>query len=319
MFELTEEDEIKKNISFFQELIKLCMHSNTEQNFSVVLYKGMIDKMNQRSIQPFPIKLEVIQDRDLKDTIMQINRSFNNALLNFIESIDIDACKGDQNFEITENREILDDDKYYEMLCTLLIPCYMAQTVIDDKILTGQKAKGRQIGDKFQITCSCSEKRYIKNCMFADLDAFISQKSKVIKALKVKRKKGEIPIVKSVPAEMGKHHNHVTPDGKSFDSLNKLSYRNKSVLILLQKLGLFNVVFGRFDKNEIKTIGTMSIYSVTETEIQDIVRVRFFAETGFRIDTDLYFPKGIGKLLYQYFQKEQLVYKNVYELVEQIE
>lgn len=278
----------------------------------------MIDKICQRTIQPFPINIQAIADSDLKNTILQINKSFNHALLESIESIDIDECCGEQEFEIINENGISEDDNYYEMFCTLLIPCYSKQADIDDKILTGNKKAGRHIGDNFQIQCRCSECNYIKQCVFSGIDELIPDKEKVIESLKEKKKKKEILIVDNVSAEIGDHHNHVQEDGKKFSTLNELSAKNKRVLKLLQKLGLFKIIFGRFTSKGVKAAGTMSIYSVNKKNTQDIVTVKFNAETGFQIITDLYFPKGIGQLLDDYFKKNQITYQNMSELVDKM-
>ena len=60
----------------------------------------------------------------------------------------------------------------------------------------------------------------------------------------------------------------------------------------------------------------MSIKNVEEKEQQDIVSVKFSAETGMLIITSLYFPKGVGEILHNYYYSEQLTHKNVSELIE---
>ena len=65
-----------------------------------------------------------------------------------------------------------------------------------------------------------------------------------------------------------------------------------------------------------REVGSMGIQSVREEKTQDILIVKFSVETGMVIETFLYFPKGMGKLLYTYFQNEQMLYKNVSELIE---
>lgn len=239
-------------------------------------------------------------------------------MLESIESIDIDECSGEQEFKIIDENGIAEDDSYYEMFCMLLIPCYSKHEDIDDRILTGIKKDGRQIGDHFQIQCSCFDYNYIKQCMFSGIDEFISDKEKVIEFLKEKKRKKEITIVDIVSAEIGEHHNHVQADGKKFSTLSELSIKNKKVLKLFQNLGLFRIVFGRFTSQGVKAAGTMTIYSISKKNTQDIVTVKFNAETGFQIITDLYFPKGIGQLLQDYFKKNQITYKNMSELVDKI-
>lgn len=318
MFELSDAQEIENNISFFLKMIKLCTKQDSNQRLQILLYKGMVERMCRRTIQPFPINIQAILDSDLRKTIMQINTSFNHALIEAIESIDIDECSGEQEFVITDEKGMSEDDNYYEMFCTLLIPCYSHQTHIEDQILTGIKRDGKHIGDKFQIDCTCSECKYTKKCVFSGIDDFISEEEKVIDSLKEKKKNGEIPVVNSVLAEMGDHHNHVQANAKSFSTLSDLSLKNKKVLKLLRYLGLNKIIFGRFTSQGIKEAGTMSIYSVDEKETQDIVTVKFNAETGFQLMTDLYFPKGVGRLLFKYFNTNQMVYQNVSELLDKL-
>lgn len=90
MFELSDTQEIENNISFFLKMIKLCTKSDNNQRLHPLLYKGLFEKICQRAIQPFPINIHTIVDSDLRKTILQINKSFNHALLESIESIDID-------------------------------------------------------------------------------------------------------------------------------------------------------------------------------------------------------------------------------------
>ena len=318
MFELSDNSEIKSNIYFFQKLIELCTKPDNNQRIHLLLYKGIIEKIRQREVIPFPINISTITDYELKKIILQINHSFSNALLEAILSIDIDECGGDQDFQINNGNENIEYDIYQEMFWTLLIPCYSKSTSIDEKIITGSKKNGGQIGDNFEIECSCVKTKYKKKYIFSGIDDFISEKEKIIIFLKEKKKKGEIPVTDNVLAEMGKHHNHVQADKKGFSTLKDLSLKNKRVLILLQKLGLFKVVFGRFSPTGVKEKGTMTISSVDEKGTQDIVFVKFNAETGFQIITTLYFPNGIGKLLYNYFKTTQLNYHNVSELVDKI-
>lgn len=318
MFELSDIHEIENNISFFFKLIKLCTKQKNEQRMHIVLYQGIVDKICKREIQPFPIDFQEISDPDLRTTIMQINNSFNHLLFESIVGIDIDDCSGAQEFVIHDEDGIAKDDNYYEMFCTLLIPCYSQNVHIDDRILTGIKKDGKHIGDKFEIECNCTKYHYSKKCVFSGIEEFISEKEKAIELLREKRKKGEIVTVDSVIAELGDHHNHVQADGKKFSSLKELSYKNKRVLKLFQELGLYKIIFGRFTSKGVKETGTMRIYCVKECDTQDIIEVKFHAETGFQLLTELYFPKGIGQLLYDYFKTDTLMYQNVSELLEKI-
>lgn len=310
MFDLSDEEEIKNNISFFEKIINLC----NEKRLSILLYKDMISRISNREIQPFPIKLENISDKDLKETIIQLNRSFSYALLRMFESIDIAECTGNQEFKIYDGNEIEKDDNYFEMFVTLLLPCYLKTVEIEDIILTGNKKSGKQIGDRFRIECDCSQGSYTKNCIFSGIEELTSEKEKILDLLREKKTNGEICITSSIPAELGNHHDHV--QAKSFSTLNDLTFKNKRVLKLFREVGLKKIIFGRFLAQGGKLTGSIKIYDIEQKDTQDIIKAKFIAETGFEIVTDLYFPKDIGMLLFKYFQKERITYQNMSELLE---
>lgn len=318
MFELSNEQEISDNIPFFINVIKAALNKERRKSISIAVYRGMLERMQKRTIQPFPIQPSVIKDTELRKTILQLNNSFNNALIPYIENLDIDDCDGNQEFVVSNDTEMIKDNHYYELLSTLLVPCYSNNIVLDSKILTGNKTKGKHIGDTFELVCNCEVHEYKKRCLFVSADELISDKDKVIQELKLMKKNGEFSYSKKVTAFMGDHHNHVQKDGKKFSSINDLSSQNKTVLGLLRELGLFKIIFGKFTPKGKNVIGTMTIQDVCSADSQDIVTVNFTAETEMVIETILYFPRGIGELLKRYFKTETLTYQEVAKLIENI-
>lgn len=318
MFELSDEVEIKKNITFFQNIIKLTSSRSKCPAIQIALYKGMIEKLSMRSLHPFPIQISEVRDKELKRIILILNNQFSQALLYSIENLDIDECSGQQEFFVSDDQELMEDNNYYEMLCMLLIPCYSNKQIIDHRILTGIKKRGKQIGDTFDLECECHASKYRKKCVFSSVDEIIPIKEKAISELKHKIIKSEFSISTKVVAEMGSHHNHVQADGKKFNKLDDLSTKNKRVLNMLKYFGLFKIIFGAFTPKGVKEVGTMSIMRLEETSTLDILVVKFYAETEMQLETSLYFPKGIGKLLNAYFDSETLTYKSVLELMERI-
>lgn len=318
MFELSSEQEISDNITFYLDVIKIASSIEKEKRIFIAIYKGMIEKMQNREIQPFPIKIGMIQDIDLKDTIVQLNNSFSNALIKFIEDIDINQCSGNQEFEVSNDVEMKEDMHYFELLSTLLISCYSETIKLDSRILTGNKVKGKQIGDSFELVCKCDKNSYKQDYNFISTNKLFSEREKVVLELKKMKNNGEINISKTVDASMGNHHNYVQANGKKFSNLDDLSLRNRRVLSLLKKLGLLRIIFGKFKSKGMKEIGTMSIKKVDLKDSQDIVLVDFSSETNMVIETSLYFPKGVGGLLEHYFKSEKLTYKSVNELIDKM-
>lgn len=66
MFELSNEQEIRDNIAFFMKVIKIASYSEKSKRIPIAVYSGMVEKMQKRAIQPFPIQISIIQDRDLR-------------------------------------------------------------------------------------------------------------------------------------------------------------------------------------------------------------------------------------------------------------
>lgn len=316
MFELTDEQEIRDNLPFFSDILLFSSGSNQGEKLKLALYKGVVERLQRREIQPFPIKASKVKDKELKKTVLQINHSFSYMLMEAIESVDIDGCDGDQEFAV--DGENVEDNVYFELFSTLLIPCYSNESKVEDKILTGVKNVGKQIGDKCLLKCECEKQIYSKLCLFVGICDVISPKDRALYELKEKKKNGEILVVESVEATMSDHHNHVQADGKAFKDLDDLSFRNNCVLKFLQKVGLNKIIFERFTPEGVRTTGTFQIQKLEEKDTQDILIVKFSAETRMLFITSLYFPKGIGVLIKQYFQNEQLTYNNVNELIEKI-
>ena len=106
MFELSNEQEIRDNIAFFMKVIKIASYPEKSKRIPIAVYSGMVEKMQKRAIQPFPIQISMIQDRDLKSAIIQLNNLFSNALIRFVENIDIDECDGNQEFVVRNDKEM---------------------------------------------------------------------------------------------------------------------------------------------------------------------------------------------------------------------
>lgn len=316
MFELTDEQEIRENLTFFLRIIQFSSSSNRSERLKIALYNGVVERLQRRYIQAFPIQLSEINDKELKSIILTLNQSFRSILLGFIEELDISDCYGTQDFVV--DGEKVEDGKYYELFSTLLIPCYSEDPMIENRILTGVKRVGRQIGDECLLKCECERQTYSSKCSFVGIRDVISPKDLALYELKDKKRKGEIPVVGVVEATMSEHHNHVQADGKGFKNLDDLSSQNNYVLRMLQEAGLYKIVFGRFTSEGVRIKGSFQIQNLEEKDTQDILKVKFSAETGMVIITALYFPKGIGVLIKQYFQNEQLTYINVNELIERM-
>ena len=72
-----------------------------------------------RQVCPFPVNINDIKDKKLKEQILLINDAFNNSIMNNYLEIDIDECTGKQDFQTSrKDLEILDE--YFALFSMLL-------------------------------------------------------------------------------------------------------------------------------------------------------------------------------------------------------
>lgn len=295
MLMLNDDKEIEDNIDFFRKVISL---SNSRQ-ISVCLYKEILDQIMNRQVCPFPININDIKDKKLKEQILLINDAFNNSIMNNYLEIDIDECTGKQDFQTSrKDLEILNE--YFALFSMLLTPCY-SEHVISEKILVGNKKYGMQRGEHVSITCNCEGGEYNKLCLWAHPDDFLNEQQKALEKLRKCIAAGNL-YNKSPEVKKGDHHNHIQND--DFNCYEELSARNKRVLNYLRYLGLYRINFMNFSPDESCEIGTIKISKIKKTSDSDIIIGWLYGCVGFKIVVELYFPKGIGSALNEYVDGE---------------
>lgn len=305
MFMLQNEEAAKENIDFFRYIISL---SNTGQ-ISVCLYKEILDQLNNREINPFPININEIKDLEFKAALLQLNYSFVRTILNNHFLLDIDDCEGTQEF-VTSRSDLEKTNEYYALFGMLLTPCYSKQE-LSDKILIGKLNDGIIQGEQLEIECSCGEKQYKKKFLWTSPEELLSERQHAKEGLrKLLRKDGL--YVESPETKKGQHHNKIQKD--DFNSYSELCAKNKRVLNYLRYFGLCKIIFADFSPDTTYEYGAIKIINVEETSDWDIVVGWLYGCLDFRVKVNLYFPKGIGGLLNKYFDGEMLQ-KEVHELL----
>ena len=297
MFEIEDENEIRDNISFFHVLIYLC----TIGRINVFLYKELIEKMLARDVKPFPIYIGQVKDGDLRCKIQILNKAFVSTIMNNIKSLDLEECGGEQDFEVNGpqsdvNEFIKGDEKYYELLSILLHSCYNRTSDLSQCILTGRILKGRNIGDRFILTCKCLHNKFEKEYRFGSIEEFEKVEDRAYLKLNQTVLEQRFSFVPSPVIVRGDHHNKLQ-NNSDFTTFEGLSRTNKSVLLLLRKFGLSKIVFGEFHVDSSRAKGTIITYDVQFTDDNEIVKGWLFAETGYKHHIDMYFPKGVGNNL----------------------
>lgn len=109
MFLIEAEEEIRKNISFFNKVIRL----HQKNKVAIFIYQRWYEKLKEMSFQPFPISTLEIKDRNLKENILRLNSSFLHLMVDNFIVIEIDSCNGEQEF--ISDVKIVEDSEYYEL------------------------------------------------------------------------------------------------------------------------------------------------------------------------------------------------------------
>lgn len=305
MFAIQTEDAARKNIDFFRNIIEL----NNSGRISVCLYKEIIDQLSTREINPFPINIADVRDSRFKEALLQLNSSFARTIMSNYVLVDIDECKGLQEFE-TNRKDLEKTNEYYAFFEMLLTPCY-SEEKLSDKVLVGKTDEGIIQGERVKVECKCENYHYIKEFLWISPCDYLSEQQKAKEDLR-KLTIGKDLYVKSPEVKKGKHHNHIQKD--DFNCYEELAAKNKRVFNYLRSLGLCKIIFTEFSPDTRYEYGAIKITSIEETLDSDIVEGWLYACLDFRIKVKLYFPKEIGVALSRYSNGE-LLRKEMEELI----
>ena len=289
MLMLQGEEEIMNNIDFFRNIIDL---SNSKQ-ISLCLYEEVLKNIISRQIAPFPIKIQDIKDKELKESLLLLNDSFNRSIMNNYQKIDIDNCQGSQEFT-TDRMEFEKDSDYYAFFSMLLTPCY-ASYDISEKIMVGEKSRGLVKGEQVTILCNCEKANYERTYIWVSPEDLLTEQQKAVKKLSSIIKENNVSFVSSPEIKKSEHHNHV--QGEDFNCYKQLSSQNKRVLNYLRYFGLYRIIFENFSPDTSYEVGTVKIVKVAENDNSDIIAGWFYGCMDFKIFVEMYFPKGIGRAL----------------------
>lgn len=306
MFMLQKEEEVVQNIGFFRKVSDLCNSGCV----SICLYKEIMDCISNRSIYPFPIDINKVNDRGLKEQLLILNNSFTTGIINNYTEIDIDSCKGPQEFT-TDRKDLEKNDTYYTFINMLLTPCYSAQN-ITEKILVGKKAEGIREGEMILISCGCENKEFGRTYIWVSPDDMMSGQQRAVEKLRSILKEKKELFISSPQTIKGDHHNHI--QSTDFNCYEQLAAKNKRVLNYLRYFGLSKIYFNEFTPDKSRETGTIKITKVDKGTGSDIVTAWLFGCDEFRILVELYFPQGIGDALQAYSDNGELSRMRMEEL-----
>ncbi|MCM1158708.1 MAG: hypothetical protein NC300_07655 [Bacteroidales bacterium] len=296
MFNIKDRDEIQKNCDFFQKIIWLC----DSKSISICIYKGLIDKILNRQIQPFPININEVEDPELKQKLLILNNSFVQTINSSFIGIDIDSCEGDQEL-ITNRQELENDTDYYELFCMMIRPCYKEVDNIENVVLVGEKSDGVNCGENVEISCKCLIKQFSRIYLWVSPSYLENKKEKAFFALKEVVQNSNKLFVEMPITVRGDHHNKI--QNKEINQYSDLTAKNKRVLSLLRYFGLAKIIFERFKPDTSQLIGTIIIDNVRDGAGSEIVSGWIYCQTGFKCYVEMYFPIGIGYNLSTYTEE----------------
>lgn len=228
MFCITEPDEIEKNCDFFQKVIWLC----DSKMIKVCIYKGLMERIANRQLHPFPVNINDISDPKLKQKLLILNNSFIQTVTSNFLMIDVDACTGEQEFE-TSREDLKEDGDYYELFCMMLRSCYADKERIEESVLTGERSGDLRCGDTVRIACKCRAKSFEKTYFCIKPSDLEDTRENAYFSLKELIENAGSSFVEEPEFVRGDHHNTIQ-NGK-IEKFSDLSYKNKRVLLLLRK------------------------------------------------------------------------------------
>lgn len=301
MFELCEEDEILKNIEFFRQVISLCK----QNRLNIVIYKKLLEKLNNRAIFPFPINVSNLSNPILKQTVLQLNQNFYNSMINSWVSEDIEDCSGNQDFQTDPELK----DCYYELLSIMTSACYKCGLENVTKVLVGDVNEIQKCGFKLELNCSCDLKKFHEKYLWVSPNDMLSIKDKQLKKLeRLILKKCDNPKLNRAD-----HHAPFMPRNTQLKKYKEIPPRSRVVLDILCFFGLNCVTFKEFHNDSSEVEGTISISSYKKNETNDIIYGNLYFNKGYYNVVELTFPTDVGECIALYCSKK-IEYKTIHEL-----
>lgn len=301
MFELCEENEISRNIVFFQQVISLCK----QNRLSIVIYNVLLEKLKNRAIFPFPIDVSKLSDPKLKRSVLQLNQNFYNSLANVWIPEDIDVCSGNQEFQSNPKME----DCYYELLSIMLSSCYKCGLKDVTQVLIGNINEIQKYDFKLELSCSCGSKNFYEKYHWISPEDLLSTKDKQLLELKkIKFEKCDNPDL-----NRGDHHAPFMPRNVQLKKYSEIPYSSRQVLNILCYFGLNCVTLKDFHNDSSVSQGTIVISTYKQNETNDIIYGNLYLPRGFYSVVELTFPRGVGVCIARYCGKK-IDYKTINEL-----
>lgn len=294
MFQLDSESKVKQSITFFQNVISLCKSGT----ISIIIYKGLYDKILSYHTVPFPLDLTLLRDTKLRDAVVLLNRNFYHIISSCMSTIDIESCDGEQEFRTIP--DILAHKEYYDLAYATISACDKGTIDIGEFILIDDTIKDARpvIEESVVVSCNCSIKKFNHQYNWVSPQYF--QDRKLVAFHNIKNFFQNNELHDSVPTVVRGEH-HCPFQLKPIEKYEDISRKNKRVLALLIPFKLEKIIFSSFHQNTKYPEGTIKTNDCLIVQDKAIITAQLFCEKGFLTSIELYFPARIGQALYQYF------------------
>lgn len=301
MFNLCEEDDILKNIDFFHKIISLCK----QNRLNIIIYKELLEKLNNRVIFPFPVNVSNLRNPMLKQTVLQLNQNFYNGMASSWISEDIYDCSGNQEFQTTPKLS----DCYFELLSIMTSTCYKCGLENVTKVLVGNISSIQKRGFEMELNCACDLKKFHKKYIWIYPEDLLSIKDRQLQKLKkLKFEKCDIPKLNRAD-----HHAPFMPRNVQLRRYKDIPYNSRNVLNVLCYFGLNCITFKDFHRDSSEVQGTITITNYKKNETNDVIYGSLYFNKGFKNEVALTFPTDVGECIARYCGKK-IDYKTIYEL-----
>ncbi len=292
MFCLDNDADIRNNINFFNKVIQLC----NAGKIAIFVYQGLLEKINNFPINPFPIRVNEIQDLELKSQVLILNRNFLQILSAGIIGIEIVECKGEQNFKSVP--DLTEDSEYFELLSVMLSKCYNQISSLEPYVLIGNIKSKMSVGACLSIECICKECNFQQKYTWCSPNVFEDEKDLAFEALrKAIEDKGSLFV--QVP-KVSRADHHCPLQNKKIQKYSDFTARNKRVLSLLRSFGLYKMNLTDYHEDASYIPGTIVVVKIRNGNNSEIVEGWLFCQTGFKSYIEMYFPAGVGSALCTY-------------------
>lgn len=290
MFSLSNESQILQNLRFYQDTIELI----NQEIIRVCLYPEMYALLQE------PIKLESIQDPELKEECKLINRLFVGKVLDKQYELDIEECGGTQDFKV--NEAYISERSIYGVCQYLLVNCYadlVGKERTYNKILCGKNENGDLLySEDLFVSCACEHHGQTSHqFMFCWPHDLFDRKTYAVSTLKDRGFRKDYSF-NSCPELVLDGDHHIYFQDSTPNCFNDLSRANKSVLKVLQSFGLSRVHIHDTHSGSWGRPGEIKVdEEFAPSESKTCITGSLRGENNTVVTIELQFPEGIGALI----------------------